>query len=605
MARPKRIFACDAETDPFLHGRIPYPFIWGLYDGKRFYTFDRTEDFVNAVSGLDIILYAHNGGKFDFLYLIPFIRQTKAQIINGRIVSMFLGKCELRDSFSIIPEPLRNFGDKREIDYSKLEMSVRHLYKEEINEYLFYDCKILFDACKAYRLIAGTKKTIASNAMAYSKKLGIDPGKTNARFDRKYRSFYYGGRTECFLPGTHHNIKILDIHSAYPFAMSHDHANPRGFDDIIRGDRLEHLSTEQIQKAFIKLECFSNGAFPVRVVGPGGGISFPVGHSREVCKPDVLGNKYFSVTGWEYLVAKEFNLISDEKIVSVHTTERTINFRDYVNHWYSRKAATNKKLDPINYTIFKILLNSLYGKLSQNVTRYYDYKIVPGGSKICEDFTPSNGDAFICKLCSEKDSEHGWELGPEFGNHEIHRRSALYKYKLRYGAEWEARSLFNNVATGASITGFTRAHLLRAMCIVGRDKVIYCDTDSIICKPETDISKLDFSNKLGDWELEDEKAPIGHFAGKKLYGIRTSQTDNEGKPVYKIASKGSKLDYDKLERIVKGETIEWKSQAPSFSAASGKMPDFNRDSETGNNDFDVSKLFVIRNIRKTAISRTD
>ncbi len=170
MPRPKKIYACDAETDPFLHGRIPFPFIWGLYDGKKFSTFDKTEDFVNVVSKLDIILYAHNGGKFDFMYLLPFIKQTKAQIINGRIVSMFLGNCELRDSFSIIPEPLRNFGDKREIDYSKLEASVRDQHKEEIHEYLFYDCKILYDAVSQYRKIAGTKRTIASNALAYSKK---------------------------------------------------------------------------------------------------------------------------------------------------------------------------------------------------------------------------------------------------------------------------------------------------------------------------------------------------------------------------------------------------------------------------------------------------
>lgn len=588
MARPKRMFTCDAETDPFLHGRIPFPFIWGLYDGKRFNTFEKTEDFVNVVSPMDIILYAHNGGKFDFMYLLPFIRSTKAQIINGRIVSMFLGNCELRDSFSIIPEPLRNFGDKREIDYQHLESNVRDQYKEEIHEYLFYDCKILYDACSAYRKAAGTKKTIASNALAYSKKLGINPGKTNARFDKKYRKFYYGGRTELFGHArTERNIKILDIHSAYPFAMSHDHATGSEF---TRGDDLSNLTKEEIQRSFIKIECMSHGAFPKRISGPEGGLCFPHEYDE------------YSVTGWEYLVAKEFGLFDHEKIISVRTTDQTINFRDYVEHWYAKKSAIKKSDDPINYTIAKIMMNSLYGKLAQNICKYYDYQIFPGGTPICEDFELDLDEPMVCTKCGKKDSEHGWELATEFGQHEIHRRSSLYKYKLKFGVEWEARSLFNNVATGASITGFTRAHLLRAMCMVGRENVIYCDTDSIICTSGTDISKIPVSERLGDWEIEDDCAPIGHFAGKKLYGIRTSKFDKAGKPIFKIASKGSKLDYDKLERIAAGETIEWKNQAPSFSVTSGKTPLFDQQNIADYQQFDNSKLFVVRKIRQTAKS---
>lgn len=588
------MLTCDAETDPFLHSRIPQPFIWGLYDGKKFRTFNSTEEFVNAVSVMDIVLYAHNGGKFDFMYLLPFIRQTKAQIINGRIVAMWLGRCELRDSFAIIPEPLRNFGDKREIDYNKLEASIRDLFMDEIKEYLFYDCKILFDACFQYRKAVGHKKTIASNALAFSKKLGLNPGKSSARFDKQFRDFYFGGRTECFQPGTHTNIKILDIKSAYPFAMSHDHANGNQLSDYDRVGSLEGMTEDEIARSFIKIECQSFGAFPKRSNGPIGGLYFPHEYDE------------YNITGWEYLAAKEFGLFDNEKILSVRHCRKTINFSDYVQHWYKKKAAISKKLDPIGYTIAKIMMNSLYGKLAQNPAKYYDYKIMPAGSRAC-DFEPSRKDTTVCSLCGEKDSEHGWEHATDFGNLELHRRASLYKHKLRYGAEWEARSLYNNVATGASITGFTRAHLLRAMCMVGRHNVIYCDTDSIICRDGTDISALAISDKLGDWELEDACAPIGHFAGKKLYGIKTSQFDKAGKPVFKIASKGSKLDYEQLERIVNGETIEWKSPAPSFSITSGKTPFYNTvkdfDSHSQGQNVDTSKLFVVRNIRKTAIVR--
>jgi hypothetical protein len=237
------------------------------------------------------------------------------------------------------------------------------------------------------------------------------------------------------------------------------------------------------------------------------------------------------------------------------------------------------------------MMNSLYGKLAQNITKYYDYKIMPAGTPICE-FEASRNDPALCALCNEKDNDHGWSLSTEFDGHEIHRRSSLFKYKLKFGAEWEARSLYNNVATGASITGFTRAHLLRAMATVGRENVIYCDTDSIIVKAGTDVSSIPQSPALGDWELEDDCAPIGHFAGKKLYGIKTSEKDKSGKNIIKIASKGSKLAFEDLEAIISGKTVQWRSPAPSFSITSGNIP--------GQNSLAQDKMFVVRNIRRTA-----
>lgn len=543
MPRAKPVLACDCETDPFKSERVPKPFIWGLYDGRNYQTFDTTQDFVAAVIKRDCILYAHNGGKFDFMFLLPFIKETKAQIINGRIVSMMLGACELRDSFSIIPVALKEFGFKKEIEHWKLEKHVRHKYKEEIDAYLFQDCKGLYDGVTRYRMVAGKHKTIASNAMAFAKSLGIDPGKTNHRFDTKYRRFFFGGRCECFQPGTHHNIKLLDIRSAYPYAMLQDHATGSTFINL---DSLDGMTREEIQRSFIILECTSKGAFPIRTKT---GLIFPHEYNE------------FYVTGWEYLVAKKFNLIENETIMSVRSTTNTINFKAYVDHWYEYKASHNKKTDPVNYTIGKIMMNSLYGKLAQNPARYYDYKIVLAGTEV--------------------DTEQGWELKLEFEGHEIHRRESLWKYKYELGVQWEAKGIYNNVATGASITGFTRAHLLHAMHTIGIANIIYCDTDGICARGNTSLSGLSFTDKIGDWELEDT-APTGHFAGKKLYAMKLST----GK--YKLATKGSKLNqievmkhidgeditylehndeagYDKLVRLIAGETIRWDNPAPTFS----------------------------------------
>lgn len=553
------------------------PFIWGFYDGRDFLTFSTTAEFVEFVFDKNIIIYAHNGGKFDFLYFVPFLKETRANIINGRIVSMMLGNCELRDSFAAVPQALKTI-QKKEIEYWKLESNVRAAHMPEIVEYLRHDCLYLFNLMEAYRKRAGSQKTIASNALAYARKLGCDPGKTNHRFDENFRRFYFGGRTECLLAGTHNDITVLDIHSAYPFAMTHDHATGETT-DFARRDDLGVLTREEIQRSFITLECEARGCFPLRTKGPGG-LMFPHEYNE------------FHITGWEYIAAKDLGLISHEKIRRVSYSKKKMNFKPYVMDWFQYKLDNSgvneagEKTNPIEYTIGKIMMNSLYGKLAQNPAKYHDYKIMPGGSKICR--APEIDTKNKCRLCGERDIDHGWCLATEFDNIEIHSRESLWKWRYQYGVEWQGKKIYKNVATGASVTGFCRAYLLRAMHAVGIDNVIYVDTDSLICRPGAAIENLKISEALGDWGVEDASAPVGHFAGKKMYAIQTSK----GKP--KIASKGARLTFADIEKLVKGETIRWEKPAPSFSILSGRIP---------SNSVDTDRMFVVREIRATAMRK--
>jgi len=546
LAQSRRIIAADCETDPFLHKRDPEPFLWGAYDGSTFRTFNSTEEFVAWASVQRAVIYFHNGGKFDAMFLLLSVlklseegKPVKAQIIGSRIVKIQLGKAELRDSYAAIPEALSMFG-KKEIEYEKMERAVRHLHMPEIIEYLEQDCVSLFDLITEYRKIAGTKLTIASNALTFSKELGIDPGKTNASFDEVFRDFYYGGRTECFRPGTHRGINIVDIRSAYPTAMMQDH--PCGSEYVHTTIKeFKALPVEAQQRCFITLECFvKQGCFPQRTKT---GLDFPTGWGE------------YHVTGWEYIAALELGLFEREKIKNVIRLSEKINFGPYIDHWFKYKASHNKKTQPIQYNVGKRMMNALYGKLAQNPARYYDYIYVRGGTEV--------------------DFENGWELAAEYGDIEVHRREALWKYKQNFGDDWRGRPLYNNVATGASITGLARSYLLKAIHKVGARHIIYCDTDSLIVAKEGDISVLPQSEKLGDWELEAANCPIGHFAGKKLYGIDLGNSDKCkcNNPLkkdckrHKIATKGGKLSFGDIERIIKGEKVTWENPAPSFTIA--------------------------------------
>jgi hypothetical protein len=105
----------------------------------------------------------------------------------------------------------------------------------------------------------------------------------------------------------------------------------------------------------------------------------------------------------------------------------------------------------------------------------------------------------------------------------------------------------------------------------------------------SDLKILPQSDKLGDWEKEAENCPIGHFAGKKLYGVELPG-DNKcscNNPLkkdckkHKIATKGGKLSFADIGRIIKGEKVTWQNPAPSFSIAG-------------------EASFVVRSIRSTA-----
>lgn len=525
MSKSRKVYTTDCETDPFVHGRVPKPFIWGLYDGADFEHFDTTEKLLDAIAGRNAWVYAHNGGKFDFLFMLPYLRDYSqndvitCKIIKGRLAELPVGKAKLRDSYSIIPTPLADF-QKTDIDYSLFEKGVRDKHMAEIRSYLLDDCRDLFELVSEFRNTAGKGLTIAGNALNFAKKLDIEVGRTSRAFDKKFRQFYNGGRCEAFQTGHHAQVSVWDIKSAYPFAMTHDHATGK---DYMVWEDLRGIDTARVNRMFIHLSCKSKGAFPVK---RGYTMSFP--HEK---------GEYF-VTGWEYNVALEHGLITDINIIKAYEFYDTISFTDYVDHWFATKEKAEKDGKKALRHVAKIMLNSLYGKLCQDPSRYEDYKVVPL-------MTPQ-GD--------------GWRIVHLAEEFEIHSRPTLYRLQAEYGDQWEQWPLYYNVATGSSITGFTRAMLLNAIHNVGIDHTLYCDTDSLILGPGANCDALHRQGALGAWQFETNASPC-YIAGKKLYGYRpVGKAEGEEK----IASKGGKLTMKDMKSLCEGETVRYNQDAPTM-----------------------------------------
>jgi hypothetical protein len=170
---------------------------------------------------------------------------------------------------------------------------------------------------------------------------------------------------------------------------------------------------------------------------------------------------------------------------------------------------------------YKFILNAGYGKFGQNPDNYKEYVITD--SKI--DMT---GDGWDAESRVHGDAYMVW--------------SKPSRDTSRY-----------NVGTGASITGASRAVLLRG--IATAKKPLYCDTDSIICA-DLPLSRKD-SSQLGAWK-EEVSFDSAAIAGRKLYALF------QGEKCVKQANKGVNVSAIDIWNICCGDTIHTHRDAPSF-----------------------------------------
>jgi hypothetical protein len=512
----KEIWTLDAETDPFKAGRIPKPFVWGLYNGGEYHKFYDTNEMVDFLEQMDVIVYAHNGGKFDYHFFLDRLEQFEPlMVIGGRLARFKIGLCEFRDSYNILPFPLSAY-QKDEIDYNIFEADQRDKphNKIEIEKYLKSDCVYLWDMITQFIDRYGLHLTQAGAAMKVWQKIADQKApETNQLFYNTLSPFYYGGRVECFYNGlVDHEFKVIDINSAYPFAMKHAH--PYGNNFII-GDELP-ATTKKIQQCFITVNCVSHGAFPFR---SSDGLIFP---------NDDIKRTYY-ISGWEFLAAIDTRTIDDYDIIEVMRFSETIRFDDYIDHFYKQKDECKKNDDKAGYIFAKLFLNSLYGKFGANPDNYNEYTIVKP--------------RYI-----EAAEQDGYMYCAELG-----------KWALCTKPLDDDKRRYYNVAVAASITGFVRAQMWRSMneC----NGVMYCDTDSIAC---TDTGNLEIDpSTLGAWDIE-AQCDYGGIAGKKLYAFHDKNT---GK--WKTASKGVRFTPEQILEVAKGHETKYNPIAPSFSLKRG------------------------------------
>lgn len=539
----------DIETDPFKAGRKPEPFSFGFYRGEQtligwqyntsksdldFFaeweklTKDEKQDNVNKYRSakrrqqktripdntifpelyidhwdsnpekmkqkfIDLLeslnephlIFAHNGGKFDYMYFHAWIR-GEVFVINGRLVEWtYITKNNvkhiLRDSYAILPVALGTGGDKLDIDYRKMEKAERNKHKAEILIYLKQDCVALYDLCLAFKE-KYSKWYLTLASAAYSRiKTRYKIENTDEFYDNNYRRFYFGGRCQAFEAGElKGDIEIYDVNSMYPKAMS-DYNHP-----LSKNSYIDDIITEET--FFVVWTGKNFGAVPTRLQN--GEINFDL---KE-------GTFYTSIH--EFLVCKQYDLIEVYEIIETYNWVTYGSFKEHIDECKDAKESAPKNSK--QYTLAKLDMNSGYGKFAQDSRKYKNYEFVNPDDEITDnDCSIVEGENFKL-ICKPDDNE----------------------------------KRFNNVATAASITGASRAMMLIGLMEFAKAgaRVFYCDTDSIICDaPKTDVKNIKFHpTELGAWDKE-KTGDIVYIGGKKIYALYDSGN------CVKIASKGVRV----------------------------------------------------------------
>ena len=510
-ARKKIIATLDLETDPFKHGRVPLPFACGLYDGQTYWQTWGDDCVAQMIEKLrdrpPMLIYAHNGGRFDWWYFSHVIN-APLTFIGSRLAKGRLWQHELRDSYKILPVPLSAY-EKDTINYEWFEADQREQHKAQISDYLRADCVYLHELVSAFRAEHGDVLTIGGAAMRAIRKT-YDLPKLRPDQDALYRPFFHGGRCEAFQIGKlRGRWKMYDVNSMYPFVMAR-REHPIG------AHAYETRTLPEKGFYLADITARSRGAFP-SVVSEGpdkGTLTFPHGTVRVQC------------TSHEIRTALREGLADVLEVHRVYAWEHTSNFGGFILEHAARKEAADKCGDKATRLLEKLLMNNGYGKFAQNPDRFKEHDLF-------NDLDELTG--------------RGYELAGFMGSRYVGARMAH-----------EARRAtgFHNVATGASITGAARAELMTALARARN--AIYCDTDSVICE-ELPLPTDD--RRLGAWKIEAEPDTL-FIAAKKLYAAR------QGRAWVKWASKGAPLEPETIARIAQGEVHRAFMDAPCLRLGS-------------------------------------
>lgn len=477
---------------------IDFEFL-GLYDGNEFQKFDSIPMFLNHIDQKKfegITFFAHNGGKFDDLFLIEpmYKKRWNVSILErgGRIILINVETLKgisfkFADSIALMKSSqeklAKAFGVKHQkvkFDFSKHRVSKRN---KEIVRRCKNDCVGLYELLQTFygqEFIHEPKLTIASQAMNtfLNKFTDAELVTLPAKYEDVFREhFYSGGRVEVYKGRGH--VFVYDVRSLYPTVM---------LEEMPTGDckKVHTFDRERIGFYHVEIKSMPDFYISPFLVKKFKNI-FPVGRGMYYCSSALLSylKKQYGI---------RFNVL-----VGYVFKEKEHLFVDYVKYFYKMKSEHGK--DAIGY-ISKLMLNSLYGKFNQR-RENNTIEVFNGQNNFC---MIEQEEAKKFHLCNVVKTNHAKFICPYIGSY-ITELARLYHWKLM---QRDPQSVF------------------------------YCDTDSVFTSNRKAFDPL-VGEKIGQLSFEGEFD--GVFLGNKTYALQNKKTE-------KVVFKGFKAEdfsFDELE----------------------------------------------------------
>jgi len=344
------------------------------------------------------------------------------------------------------------------------------------------------------------------------------------------RAGYFGGRVEAFRLGelTGGPFLFLDVNSMYPYVMRENLFPTRllAYSESPTDERWK----AGLENGCIMAEVDLSTNVPLYAVKKDGKLLFPVGDFRTVLcteslKEAILRGHLRTVRRWALYQARPL-------------------FRSYVDYFYPLKALYRAQGETLYARIVKLFLNSLYGKFGSRAPLMDTFD--------CPDFPGVSRETVLDATTGERWIEY-----------------AIMGTLVRLYGEVDTKTTVVSIA--AHVTDGARVLLARLIEGIGWNRVLYCDTDSVVIR-KSDLKYVRFSReaeKLGSLSIAQETSTL------TLYGCKDYQTDQgrktKGLPHRATPSGVNQYRYLQFDRLItslragasEGIATHWKTKTLS------------------------------------------
>ena len=459
-----------------------------IYNQHHKFYFETIEQFYKII-GLphfaDTIIYAHNGGRFDWLVIFENLLDGDVVYVGSRFICYKLiyegNEIVFADSLNIMKASAKEIG--KMVGLPKLELKGIGKIKKGTKpsdkhiEYCFRDCEIIYQGLKSIFGENAPKLTIGSHSLDDFQR---NFQKTKLVFDDirevEYTSSYYGGRTEMFKRGKG-KYNVYDFNSLYT-KMMYDAVFPHpSYSYIVEQPTLRQAKRHLMEKEGMM---YCKIFVPEKIKYP----PLPYIKDKRLCFCHGYLKGAWTMLEINYALSLGCELLEVYKIVS---SSRLITgkelFGDFIDFHYNMRI-TNPK-GSIQEWLGKYKPHNLYGKFGQH--NFSSIRYFKSRSE-CEKFLMSVENYY------------------EYTIHDLKEYS-----KERTDCYVEKKE--KNKLTGHSIVSFaayitTAGRILLHKTMTKYDPV-YVDTDSLFI-PVKNKLQPETGSKLGELKLEDYQCNYIH-----------------------------------------------------------------------------------------------